>query len=429
MTTHELTEYQTVRVPWPDPSAADQQLAESLEGKSRLLRIRWLRNEQAEITAFARVGVVTFDQCQVAVRPKMAGGDLSALRMLDYASGIHALRQLPPQRRIETGGLHLRDLVCQMLARAADDILRQGPTRSYLTRERSLPMLRGRILADRQVRARFGQLDQLECRYDEYETDILDNQVLAAGLNLAARSAAAASVRALARRVAADFSALCDPAGLDPIDVAARLHYTRQNEHYRAAHGWSLLLLRGAAISDLYRAGNGQSRVFFFDMNRVFEDFVTRLVEHAFEGSAVEVRPQSRHRSVIVDELTGRPFGTVIPDLLLVRGAGATMWRRVVDAKYKLIGERSLDRADVYQTLLYAQALGATGATQQPPTAVIIHPGTPGSPHRLVARNTEGIRVARLRTVALDVSATLDALADRQHRDRLHAEVRDLLTA
>ncbi len=429
MITHELAEYQTLRIPWPDSSRADLQLAEALEGAGRLTRIRWLRDGHAEITANAWIGVIQFKQRTVNIVPKAAGGNLAVLQMLDYASGINALRELPAQRRIATQGLHLRDLVCLLLARASDEILRHGPAQSYVTREHALPAVRGRILADRQVRHRFGQLDQLECRYDELETDILDNQLLAAGLNVAARTASAAHVRLLARRVATDFSGLCDPTGLDPVEMAARLHYTRHNEHYRGAHSWSILLLHAAAIKDLYRAGAGRTPVFLLDMNRLFEDFATRLIEHALAGSDIQVRPQARHRSVLIDEATGRSHGTVIPDLLLAQGAGPRAWRRAVDAKYKLYSERTLDPSDIYQAFLYAQALSRSGSDHQPPTAILVHPGTPGTSHRLVIRNTEGQHAARLRTVALDIPAVLTALSDRQNRSTVHIQLTDELTA
>ncbi|BFU45751.1 McrC family protein [Krasilnikovia sp. MM14-A1004] len=429
MIVHDIGEYQTLRVPWPTPDRADLHLAEDLERGGRLAKLRWLHNGHAEITTTAWVGVIQFHHCTVNVVPKAAGGNLAVLEMLDYASGINALRELRAHRRIDAHGVHLRDLVCLMLARDSDEILRQGPSRNYVTREHALPTLRGRVLADRQIRRRFGQLDQLECRYDELETDHLDNQLLAAGLNVAARIASAADVRMLARRVAADFSGLCDPADLDPNDVTTRLHYTRHNEHYRSAHSWSILLLQAAAVTDMYGGGQSRCPVFLLDMNRLFEDFTTRLVEDALSGRDVQVRPQARHRSVLLDETTGRSHGSVIPDLLLARGTGRRAWRRAVDAKYKLYSERNLDPSDIYQTFLYAQALSRSGSDDQPPTAIIIHPGTPGASHRLVIRNSEGQYAARIRTLALDIPAALDAFSDRHTRDALHTQLEYELTA
>jgi 5-methylcytosine-specific restriction enzyme subunit McrC len=223
VTAHELTEYQTRRIDWPDPSSSDRQLADLLEDAGRRLRIRWLDTGHAEITTYSWIGVVQFDRYRLHIVPKAAGGNLGVLQMLDYSSGIAALREVSAQRDLATGGTHLRDLVCRLQTLGGDTILRQGPARHYVTREAALPAVRGRLLADRQVLYRFGQLDQLECRYDEYESDTLDNEILAAGLDLAARTATSSLIRAHARRVAADFAAICDPSELDPRSAAEQL--------------------------------------------------------------------------------------------------------------------------------------------------------------------------------------------------------------
>jgi 5-methylcytosine-specific restriction enzyme subunit McrC len=425
MTTHILSEYQTRRLAWSQPTPVDRRLGEAIEADGRRLRIRWLADGHAEITTYSWIGVVRFEQAELHIVPKACGGNLGVLRMLQYASGLGALREIAAVRTMAADGANLRDLVCLLVARTSEEILRRGPVREYVTREDALPALRGRLLGDRQLLRRFGQLDQLECRYDEYETDTLDNQVLAAGLEVAARTASAPTVRAHARRVATDYAGVCDPTGLDPAAAATQLHYTRQNAHYRNAHHWSLLLLTGNAIRDLYRGGLGRAPVFLLDMNRLFEDFVSRLVTEAMAGTGVRVQPQARDRSVLVNETTARPYGTVIPDLLLMRGP----WQLVVDIKYKLYDERNVEPGDLYQAFLYAQALARPGPHPQLPTTVLIHPGEALGLHRVLIRDATGRSAARVRTMALDLSAVLPALDDPARRAELHRTIRTDLTA
>ena len=426
MTIYEFAEYQTKRLDWPDPSPADRRLADALEQNGRRVRIRWLADGQAEFRTYSWIGVVQFDHCRVHIVPKAAGGSLGVLHMLDYASGLDALHHLEFERHLATGGEHLRDLVCQLVTTTSDKILHQGPARDYVTREQALPHVRGRLLADRQILRRYGRLDQLECRFDDFDTDTLDNQILAAGAILAARTATAATVRAFARRVAADYAALCDPTHLDPGEAAARLTYTRRNENYRSAHFWSLLLLRESAIHDLYQDARGRANVFLLDMNRLFEDFITRLVTNAMGGSDVRVQRQARNRSVLIDEATGRPYGTVIPDILITRGAGAATWQRAIDVKYKLYDGR-LDPADIYQSFLYAQALSRPGLDPDLPTTILIHPGTAGIENRILVR-AHVRNAARVRTLALDIPDTLTAVASRPGLRTFHDRIRRELT-
>jgi 5-methylcytosine-specific restriction enzyme subunit McrC len=247
-----LNEYESVKVTGLQPSPADIDAAAS-EALTKRITLRWLRGDTLEITANSHVGVVSLNCVTIHVRPKLAGRDLAVLQMLDYASGLSALHNLDQLQQLGEG-LHLRDLVCLLLTRETDKLLRHGLRRDYLRREESLPAVRGRLLTDRQILRRYGQLHRLECRYDELSSDIPDNQLCGAALQLAARSAEDAAVRASARRLAADFADVCATDGLDVRAAEERLTYHRGNEHYRNAHRWALLLLRGAAFSDLYSA-------------------------------------------------------------------------------------------------------------------------------------------------------------------------------
>ena len=46
-------------------------------------------------------------------------------------------------------------------------------------------MLRGRLMMREQYLRRFGRIDVLECRFDDYDADIPENQLLAAALGVA----------------------------------------------------------------------------------------------------------------------------------------------------------------------------------------------------------------------------------------------------
>ena len=235
-------------------------------------------------------------------------------------------------------------------------------------------MLRGRLLPERQLLHRYGRLDRLECRYDERSTDVLDNRLCAAALALAARTTTASEVRSQARRLAADFAALCNPDGLDHRQGAAELHYGRHNTHYRPAHRWALLLLSGGGIRDLFSSGTVDERVFLLDMNRLFEDFVTRLAGRAFAPLGITVRAQSRHGGVLVHEESAVTHTEIRPDLLLTAGHGPTAWRRPLDVKYKLYSDRKLSPSDLYQAFLYSRALSADAGADAAPQCLVVYP-------------------------------------------------------
>lgn len=220
-------------------------------------------------------------------------------------------------------------------------------------------------------------------------------------------------------RLAADFGGLCDPHGLD-LHAAAGLHYGRHNAHYRPAHRWALLLLDGGGIRDLFTAGDADDRVFLVDMNTLFEVFVTRLATRALTPLGINVRGQSRHGGILVHEDTGATHTEIRPDLLLTDGHGPSAWRRPVDIKYKLYADRKLSSGDLYQSFLYAWALGARPGTEETAECHVVYASEDDVPARTVAIRASGGRSgARITAHALHVPAALDALATGREREVL----------
>lgn len=413
-----LDEYETKRVSDVRPSAADIAVAES-EDLSERITLRWLRGDALEVAAGSHIGVVNLECASIHVRPKLVGSELGVLQMLDYAAGLSSLRDLPLVQRLSSG-LDLRDLVCLLLTRECDRLLRHGLRRDYLRREEALPVVRGRLLPDRQVMRRFGMLDRIECRYDERSADILDNRLCGAALRVAARTARDAGVRGRARRLAADFAAVCRLNGFDVRAAADRLTYDRANEHYRDAHRWALMLLGGTSFSSLYASAGATTHAFMIDMNGLFEGFVTQLLRDAFAGTGVAVRAQEPLAGAVRGG-TGS-YTSIRPDVQLVWRRGAATRRWSVDAKYKLYTDKNVATADLYQSFVYAQAAGGSAET---PTAFIVYASdrdvTPGTV-RLHRRDGE---IAALVTyVAVNVPEVLTCVTKRE---ALFAELRALV--
>jgi 5-methylcytosine-specific restriction enzyme subunit McrC len=415
--TLELREWEAATA--PDDAVltdADRRLAEWLGDGERRIVVDELR-VGIRLRATSWIGVVRFEQFEVRVVPKLVGGNLGVLEMLDFASGLDALARLRATRSLEVlPDGRLIDLLAQLLASASEHILRDGLLQDYVTRDETLGMIRGRLRIDEQVRRRFARIDQLECRFDELETNVLDNQLLTVALGLARRVCRHAATRHRVARLHSVFAEAADPAGFD-VGVAEReLEYTRRNDRYRTAHALGWLFIRRLAVHDLFAPGGGRSYAFLLDMNLLFEQFVTRLLEETFAGTSVRVVAQRRDRSLLINDRTGRPYAAVIPDVLLERPDEAGRRRVPVDAKYKLYDEHRIDSGDVYQTFFYGYAYARTQEhAEGKAVAYVVYPASAGAePIQLRVQRTDGMTAARIRTIALDVPAALQAIRDGQ---------------
>jgi 5-methylcytosine-specific restriction enzyme subunit McrC len=377
------------------------------------------------VDATAWVGVVRLTNLEVRVVPKLVGENLGVLRMLEYSSGLGALARLESARTLaaDRDG-SLIDLLALLLAEGSIDIAKRGILHDYVTHEESLAVVRGRLLPYEQVVRHYGQVHQLECRFDELETDIPENQILAAGLAIANRVAVDDHARRIAARAHSIFSEVADPSAA--ITSPVQVDYNRRNEHYRSVHVIAQMFLRSLGVNDLYAPGAGDSFAFLLDMNRLFEDFVTRLLQDAFAGTDVRVRPQRRDRTLIWDARTGKPYAAVIPDLLLERTDAGP--RQVpVDAKYKLYDERKIDQGDIYQTFFYAWAYAPESRETDAP-AFILYPGSQDAPGTsLVARPRLGAPGASIRAIPIDVPLALRSI-EQQSRVSIR-ELDEAMTA
>jgi len=407
---YSMPEWGTLKVVGVSPTARDRALSDELGTDDRKLAIDWLI-DGARIQSRSWVGVARFSTFEVQVVPKLAGGSLGVMTMVGYASGIEALSILaaPRNYNAESGGL--ADLWCLVLAREAENILLGGPVFDYAWQESSQPTLRGRLMMIEQLSRHFGQVDSLECRFEDYSSDVLDNRIVLSGLRAGRAVASDDATSQRMARLAAAFAEYCGPLELEPDTAEQQVQYNRRNEHYKAAHILSLLLLRNLQLHDIYSTGYIPAVAFLLDMNPLFEQFATRLVQSALVSDSIDVVPQRRTSSIIINEATGHTYSRVIPDMLLT--VAGTHRRLPVDAKYKLYDNRTIDPADIYQVFMYAYAFQSVEVPI--PAAMIVYPAETTSTvgARLRVQNVSATQSARLVSYPLPVIPTLGRIRDR----------------
>ena len=357
------------------------------------------------VSAKSWVGVLQLPTLEVKVRPKLSGDHLHLARMIDFAHGVEALQRETGANKIDDSGDSLLDLLALLFSEAAERVVRKGLISGYIEREDDLGVVRGRILPDRQVMRRFGLVDRIACRFDEFEHDVVENKVVLAAICSTARWVRSVDVRRRLDRLRHVFESVCDLADCDLGLARASLSYDRLNSYYRTTHELAWLLLDGLGVSDLLSGGR-QSFAFFLDMNRLFERFVRVWLERILPLSAYGVRSQSQHTSIIWNVTDGESYSTVIPDLLIEAFASGDM--TAVDAKYKRYN-LGANEADIYQAFLYAFTLGKSAANR-PRKAMLVHPVESAGHQRteLHVRAGQGAPAAEIVVFGLPIAAAID---------------------
>jgi 5-methylcytosine-specific restriction enzyme subunit McrC len=292
-----------------------------------------------DVTAAQYVGVVRGRRCELWVRPKLPVRRL--LFLLGYARDPHGWRDEDPA--FEEAD-NLVEALVHAFVRHAEAALARGLLQGYRSLEDAQPAIRGRVREADQLRRRFGLPLPVEVRYDDYTTDIAENQLLRAAARQLLRVPGVASdtTRRL-RRLLALTREITDPPLTRPGPPIPR---TRLNRRYFPAVRLAELALR--ATSPEFASGAGQGIAFLFDMNRVFEDFVSAELGVALQRHGGQVRTQLDRALDQAGRLT------ITPDLTWWSGGRCLA---VIDIKYKSLADQAPPQPDIYQMLAYCTAL------------------------------------------------------------------------
>lgn len=228
----------------------------------------------------------------------------------------------------------------------ANRALERGPIRGYVRRDELSDALRGRIRFADQIARGAGLPIPLAIAYSDYTPDVLENRMLRTSASLLLRLPRVAPVAR--RRLLHVRNQLETVEPLREWRGVRAPNVTRLNEHYRPALALAELVLHNLSISQ--EAGDVESTTFVFDMNTVFEDFVTAALTESMRRYGGAIRPQVGDYSLDVGARL-----RLKPDIGWWDGNRCLA---VVDAKYKAIDEGLLRHGDAYQMLAYCTAYG-----------------------------------------------------------------------
>ncbi|CAL9407802.1 restriction endonuclease [Streptomyces sp. Tu 3180] len=234
--------------------------------------------------------------------------------------------------------------------RRVDAALRQGVLQGYREVEESSLVVRGRIREAEQIRRHFGRTPPVEIAYDAFTADTAENRILRAAVERLLRlPGVPGPVR---RRLAHQRVRLADVLPLVRGQELPRWQPSRLNSRYQPALRLCEAVLRGSSPEHLLPGADPLTvDGFLFDMNQLFEDFVTVALSTALKEQGLAPRPQDSHH---LD--TSGPV-RIRPDLVVRTRDGRTPVA-VVDAKYKVEKTDGRLHADLYQALAYATVLG-----------------------------------------------------------------------
>jgi len=289
----------------------------------------------------------------------------AAINLLYLLSYTHNL----PVKAIEQAALITQsgewfELLTRIFATELHELMSGGLSRSYILREENLPLLRGRWEIEKQLRRQPHVRHRFDVTYDDYSPDTPLNRLF----------------RFISQRLLhitndhLNQTLLCDllewlqnVEHLETIDAIQidQITFTRLNDHFRPPFNLARLFLELGVMQ--FESGSTQAYAFVFDMNQLFERFVTRFIERhrhlilPAKWADIQILPQSHGyiRYLAERASNNKRVFQLKPDIIFSHFMKKP--DLIIDTKYKQLdrGSRRLGitEGDFYQMVAYITRL------------------------------------------------------------------------
>lgn len=351
------------------PQALTPRQAEVLREQQGTLPGRAVRWGHKEVRFAQYCGVIGLGRDTVEVLPKIYGkgdaleaGRRVLLRMLYLAR--HMRISPVGAAGIDLQRHHLLDVFIRNFCEELFAQLRKGALLRYVHREGNLPVLRGRLLIDRQLKLNSGHQGRLYCTFDELVEDNVYNQYIKCALRVVHGQARSLAAKRPATELLYRFDEVRDrhPAECRNWKLPERRDTKRFESVFRQC-GW---FLRG--LGQDVAAGEKQSLSVLFDMNQLFEEFITAKLRQETHHASFRMWAQGPQRH-LVREADGRPRFSMKPDITFLEPGGRVI--AVLDTKWKVLDSAAdkygISQGDLYQMVAY-------GMRYRCPSLTLIYP-------------------------------------------------------
>jgi 5-methylcytosine-specific restriction enzyme subunit McrC len=343
-TTHPRLKYASLK-----ENVIAQQLAQKLRRRLRIYE--GFHGLEVESTSF--VGCINVGPLRISVRPKLPA--LPLIQLFRYAYRLSDL-SLFDISQAPLAPSQFQDLLILMLANETERLSRGGLMRQYQSIVEDLASPRGSPLIHEVIR-RGGMLKAtLPCRYYERRLDWTLNQVLRAGLQLAAYKAIDRDLRRRIHGLSDRLHGVECKSNLQLTDLdQAERSLTRLTSTYQPALAIIRLLLQG--FGPEVEGPNDRQAVpgFLFDMNAFFQRLLSRFLRDHLAG--YEICDEHQIRRLFMYAPQGNPrkrrSPRPRPDFALYQNHSL---RCFLDAKYRDIWNQGYLSSWLYQLSIYALA-------------------------------------------------------------------------
>jgi 5-methylcytosine-specific restriction enzyme subunit McrC len=299
-------------------------------------------------------GVLNLGADTIEILPKIAGKEGNP----DMCQRI-LLRMLYVSKRVKTPPVgtasinlqknHLLDIFTLHFCEELFQQLRKGALLRYVSRSDNLPVLRGKLLIEHQLKFNIVHKERLFCEFSELVEDNEFNQYIKCALQIANSATKTRHVKRKTTELLWRFDAVQDrPVSEFKTRPFVSTRDVNRFEYVFQQCDWFIKKLRQDVVT-----GENQSIALMFDMNRLFEEFLALRLKKSARRKGYRLKMQQPQKYLLKN--LNRPLFKMKPDMVLLDSQNKVV--EILDTKWKLLdkdeAKYGISQSDIYQMIAY----------------------------------------------------------------------------
>lgn len=352
-------------IPLKSFDEVESYIAQNIESSYQYLLPGYSPNYGRILKANQFVGVIeTRSGISLEILPKIALSDISETRVI-FLRMLKTLKQSPFKQfnigSLNTAKIHIFEIFITYFCDELSKLIKKGIKSEYITKTDNSNFLKGKLKITEHLKNNITHKERFFVEFDEYMTNRIQNRIIKTTIEFLYNKSSYTPNKKRLREFLFTFSEVTSlPL---PVKNLSKIKIGRQMKSYSSVLNWCYIFLSDKSIIPL--KGDTLAFALFFDMNRLFEDYVAACLRNEFPEK--DIKTQVSRKYLI--ESPKKEF-KLKPDILIDESI-------IADTKWKLLEpwkpHNGINQSDIYQMYAYGKKYNVNEIN-------LIYPYTPDFP-------------------------------------------------
>lgn len=245
--------------------------------------------------------------------------------------------------------INLYDIFIFIFLNEINTLLIKGLKSSYIESENNSKSFKGKLLVNEHIKNNIIHKERFYVRYDEYSRDRVENRIIKSTLVYLNKITKNKIIKLETKKIIDELDDIKESSCID-IDLKKCL-LSRDMKEYKSIIKWCKMFLKGNSF--ISKKGEDETKSILFDMNKLFEKYITTKVMKSPYFKDFDIKPQYSNKYLIEGP---NKENKLIPDIYLKKENEIF----IMDIKWKVINYKesillNISQSDLYQLYAYAK--------------------------------------------------------------------------